>query len=332
MSQRAIQELADAHAFNARPHSRSQRQVYVPFGDLFEQPSVERRVSDLARAGGRVGVVGRTGSGKSSLLEYTLTRDPFARIAVPVSVDDDRVAREPRLFARHLVRALCRYGEQSARAEQDERIRAVAAGTAPEDREPGLLRGEAAFEFAGASSRVDANLPAAELVQEAERLFDLLRGAGLQPVLVVDDSDKWLSGASESMIDAFFGRVLPWVAELGVAIVVALQPAPYLKSSAYLDARAAGVPEREIEMPVLQVPEHLGRILARRIEVAGVDEPAAGIFTPEAIEVLFAYYSGPAETSLRKTLNAANCAVDLAAEAGAVAVDETVMTAGIEER
>jgi hypothetical protein len=330
MSHKAIQELADAHAFNARPHTRDQRHVYVPFGDLLGQPSVERRVSELARAGARVGILGRTGSGKSSLLEYTLTRDPFARISVPVSVDDDRVAREPKLFARHLVRALCRYGEASVRAEQDERIGAISGDNI--EREPGLLRGEAAFEFAGAASRIEAGAPSYELVQDAGRLFDLLRAGGLQPVLVVDDSDKWLGAATEAMIDGFFGRVLPWIAELGVAIVVALQPAPYLKGAAYREARSAGVPEREVEMPVLEEPSQLRVILARRVEVAGVEEPVAGIFTDPAVEVLFGYYAGAAGTSLRKTLNAANCAVDLAAEAGVVAVDEQLMAAGIAER
>ena len=176
------------------------------------------------------------------------------------------------------------------------------------------------------------NRPAAEIVQQAGRLFDLLRASGLQPMLVVDDSDKWLGAATEPMIEDFFGRVLPWIAELGTGIVVALQPADYLQSRAYREARRAGVPERELEMPVLREPAQLARILAKRVEVTGVDEPFAGLFTEASIDVLFDYYTGPAESSLRKTLNAANCAVDLAAEAGAVVVDDTLVAAGIAEK
>jgi ABC-type branched-subunit amino acid transport system ATPase component len=332
VSNRAIRALADTHAFNARPRTQDQRQVYVPFGDLVEAPGVERRVTDLAAAGTRIGLVGRTGSGKSSLLEHVLTQHPFARISVPVSLDQDRVAREPRLFAQHLVHALSRYGEASARQEQNERIHAIAADRSEVQREPGLLHGEAAFEFAGSATRIEVNRPAAEIVQQAGRLFDLLRASALQPVLVVDDSDKWLGAATEPMIKDFFGRVLPWIAELGTGIVIALQPAHYLESRAYRDARRAGVPERELEMPVLREPVHLGRILAKRVEVTGVDEPFAGLFTETAVEVLFDYYAGEADCSLRKTLNAANCAVDLAAEGGAVVVDDTLMTAGIKER
>jgi hypothetical protein len=332
VSNRAIRTLADTHAFNARPRTQDQRQVYVPFGELIEAPGVERRVTDLATAGARIGLVGRTGSGKSSLLEYVLTRHPFARITVPVSLDQDRVAREPRLFAQHLVHALCRYGDASARQEQDERIHAIARGGDEVRREPGLLQGEAAFEFAGSASRIEVNRPAAEIVQQAGQLFDLLRASGLQPMLVVDDSDKWLGAATEPMIEDFFGRVLPWIAELGTGIVVALQPAHYLESHAYREARRAGVPERELEMPILREPAQLARILAKRVEVTGVDEPFAGLFTEAAVETLFHYYTGEAECSLRKTLNAANCAVDLAAEAGAVVVDDTLMAAGISEK
>lgn len=332
MSNRAIRTLADSHAFNARPRSQDQRQVYVPFDELVETPSVERRLNDLVGAGSRVGLVGRTGSGKSSLLEHVLSRHPFARVGVPVSLDQERVAREPKLFAQHLVHALSRFGEASARQEQEERIYAMSSERDELSREPGLLHGEAAFEFASSAARIDVNRPAAEVVQQAGRLFDLLRAAELQPVLVVDDSDKWLGAATEPMIADFFGRVLPWIAELGTAIVVALQPAPYLHSRSYREARRAGVPERELEMPVLSEPQQLGRILAKRVEVAGVDEPLAGLFTEGAVAALFEYYSGEGEHSLRKTLNAANCAVDLAAEAGAVAVDEGLVAAGITEK
>jgi hypothetical protein len=50
------------------------------------------------------------------------------------------------------------------------------------------------------------------------------------------------------------------------------------------------------------------------------------------VDALFSYYGGEAECSLRRTLNAANCAVDLAAETGAVEVDDTLAVAGINER
>jgi hypothetical protein len=335
VSQAAIRELADAHAFNARPRSQDQRQVYVPFDELLEQARVERRIGELLRAGGRVGLVGPTGSGKSSLLEHVLIHRPFARLSVPVSLDD-KVAREPKVFAQHLVRALCRYGEESARAEQEERIEALAAGPAvgegeAADADLGLLRGEAAFQFASSASFIDVSRPATEIARGAERLFELLRDHGLTPVLVVDDSDKWLSGAGDAMIRDFFGRVLPWIAELGAPMVVALQPAAYLDGPAYREARRAGVPEREVAMPALTVPAQLARILARRIEVAGVDEPVEAIFTAGAVAELYRYYADHAQASLRRTLNAANCAIDLAAEAGAAEVDEPLMLEGIAE-
>ena len=67
MSNRAIRMLADTHAFNARPRTKDQRHVYVPFGELVEAPGIERRVADLAAAGSRIGLIGRTGSGVRAL-------------------------------------------------------------------------------------------------------------------------------------------------------------------------------------------------------------------------------------------------------------------------
>lgn len=344
MSLAAIRELADAHAFNARPRTADQRQVYVPFGELHAVPSVERRIAELVSAGSRLGLVGRTGSGKSSLIEYVLARDPFALITVPISLDDDRVAREPKRFSQHLVRALCRYGEASARLEQDDRIRAL---TQASDRDVqqgdrvrasragfnlGLLRGEAAFEFSNSAVRIDLNRPATEIGQAAGRLFELLRAHDLRPVLALDDSDKWLGGAPAAAVESFFGRVLPWIADLGTAIVIALQPERYLEEKPYREALQAGVPEREVRMPALTKSSQLGAILARRIEVAAVNEPLVEVFTPAAVAALFEYYASEARGSLRKALNAANCAIDLAAEAGAATVDEALMNAGIAER
>ncbi|MDQ6774120.1 MAG: hypothetical protein M3024_14250 [Candidatus Dormibacteraeota bacterium] len=344
MSQAAIRELADTHAFNARPRTSDQRQVYVPFDDLQAGARAERRVADLVQAGSRVGLVGPTGSGKSSLIEYVLARDPFALVTVPVSLDDDRVAGEPKLFAQHLVRALCRYGDASARLEQEDRIRALTEASDRDVRTAdrlrharggvnvGLLRGDAAVEFASSAVRIDLGRPATEIARAAGRLFDLLRAHELQPVVAVDDSDKWLAAAAEPMIEAFFGRVLPWIAELGTAIVVALQPAPYLRRHAYREARRAGVPEHEVTMPGLVGPVQVAGILGRRIDVGGVAERVERIFTPDAVQALFDYYAGEAGHSLRKMLNAANCAVDLAAEAGAAAVDGGLMKEGIADR
>lgn len=344
MTQQDIRRLADAHAFNARPRTEDQRQVYVPFEQLLPGPGIERRLARLAAAGARVGLVGRTGTGKSSLLDFVLGRDPFARIVVPVSLDDPRVAREPKLFAQHLVRALCRYGEASSRIEQEERIRALAEASDRQVQEGaisarsvrggvnlGLLRGDAAFEFSTRAARIDLSRPATEIAQAAGRLFDLLRASGLQPVLVIDDSDKWLAWADEAMAADFFGRVLPWIADLGTAMVVALQPNGHLRGRALREARAAGMPERQLNMPTLRSPDQLATILGRRIEVAAVEASVEEVFTPGAVAALFAYYAGEAQASLRKVLNAANCAVDLAAEAGAEVVDEGLMAAGIAE-
>jgi len=37
-------------------------------------------------------------------------------------------------------------------------------------------------------------------------------------------------------------------------------------------------------MPVLREPAHLGRILAKRVEVTGIEEPFAGLFTDTAVD------------------------------------------------
>ena len=57
-------------------------------------------------------------------------------------------------------------------------------------------------------------------------------------------------------------------------------------------------------MPVLGEPDQLGQILAKRADVAGVDEPLAGLFTESAVEALFDYYRGAAENANGKSRRA----------------------------
>jgi len=85
-------------------------------------------------------------------------------------------------------------------------------------------------------------LSSGQRIEQARQLLDLIRAEGLRPVLVLDDTDKWLNTAwqpdAATVRAAFFGRVIRVLAEeLSTAAVLAVHPV-YLGDDEY---RAAAV-------------------------------------------------------------------------------------------
>lgn len=56
-----------------------------------------------------------------------------------------------------------------------------------------------------------------QVVQQAREILELIASDGLKPVLVLDDTDKWLNTSwqddAERVRGAFFGRVVRIIAE-----------------------------------------------------------------------------------------------------------------------
>ena len=72
MSLRLLRRLQAAHAFDPSPIRLDLGVYHVPFDQLAPGTSPEDRLAGAAQRGERIAIVGRSGSGKSSLIEHVL--------------------------------------------------------------------------------------------------------------------------------------------------------------------------------------------------------------------------------------------------------------------
>ncbi len=317
MSRQLLQRVDIAGVFSSSPRDHLE-DLFVPFQQL-TGVNVEDRLAKLAQEGRRIAIVGPSGCGKSSLSSYVARKDPFASIQIQVNSDPD-VARQEKLFGQHLVRAIGRWA-QTFGAMDEEDLRRAKAETSDREESPGrrstttasggasagILKGDLGRELAQEESKINQPIPTEEVAVVARRMLELVRYRKLTPIVVIDDSDRWLSDADQETITIFFGKVMRWVADLGASMIVAVHER-YRRSPGYKQARGDGWLEEELWIPSLNDPKQLREILNKRVERA-IGHQITAIAEVEAIDELFAYYIGEAGSSLRKTLTVAQDAV-----------------------
>jgi hypothetical protein len=237
------------------------------------------------------------------------------------------VATDPAAFAGHVVALVRRWVAEGLPRE------AGRAGRVGQRRAPATQRISVAPTWLGAKVELGYELRQAtedrpatggELLEQARQLLTIVRSHDLAPVLVLDDTDRWLSASwqpdSAAVRAAFFGRVVRLLAEdLATAAVVAVHPA-YLREPDY--HAAAGFLDTTIRVPPLPSERAVGRILARRIWLTldpqllgGPDEPdIAGVVDPQAVRLLFEHYRGGVPDLRRRVLQVAHLALTIAVD------------------
>lgn len=322
MSHKLLTELDTTGAFGSSPNNQLE-DLFVPFQELVGV-EVEGRLRTLALEARRVAVIGPSGCGKSSLSGYVTRVRPFASIEIPVNSDPE-VARDEKLFGQHLVRAIRRWGEAHGAIDPEDVKRAKAEASDREERPGGrsttkygggadfvVIKADLGRELAEEGAKINLTIPTTEVAAVARRMLDFVRYREITPVIVVDDSDRWLSDADKDTVDVFFGRILRWVAALDTAVIVAVHEG-YQSAPGYKQARGEGWVEEEIWLPALAEPGQLGQILGKRIDHATgrrLDE----VFEESAVEELFRYYQGDGKLSLRRTLTVSQEAARQAAK------------------
>jgi Na+-translocating ferredoxin:NAD+ oxidoreductase RnfG subunit len=118
------------------------------------------------------------------------------------------------------------------------------------------------------------------------------------------------------------------LAELPAGLVVAVHD-HYLRMPGY--RQAEGFLETTIRVPRLPDAQALARLLDHRIKAAADGGSVAEVFEPGALDELMAYYGGAAEASVRKTVQAAQRSVQIAAEHETPAVTDAMVQAAITE-
>ncbi len=334
MTRADLELLHELGAFNPSPRHQALYATHVPFDTMTGSRGCERALVAALRRRERVALLGTSGAGKSSVIAATLHPlvEDLVPLPVPVAVERPEVAGDPVAFVRHLVAVVSRLVQTAApdRAGQARRIE--------KETRPRFKRGKAisvAPGLVGISVRLAYELDAAvqepsttsdQVMDQGRQILDLFRGRGLVPVLVLDDTDRWLSAPwlpdNRSIRSAFFSTVPRLLAEeLDTAAVVAVHPT-YAADDAYRAAR--GFLSRTIGVPPVPSPGAVAAILQRRIAVATdlddrVEPGRDGIELRElladaALVTLFDYYAARPSDVRRNLLLVAQAALTLAVD------------------
>jgi hypothetical protein len=329
VTRRDLEILHDTGAFNPSPRHRELSVTHVPFDTMTRTHGCEHALTAALRRQERVTLVGPSGAGKSSVIAATLHPlvQDLVPLPIPVAVERPAVAGDPVAFVRHLVQVVSRL-VQLWQPDSGGQARRIKNETAPKIKRakgfsvtPGLV---------GVSVRLAYELEAAvdepthtsdEIMDQGRQILDLFRARGLTPVLVLDDTDRWLSATwlpeSRQTRGAFFATIPRLLSEeLDAAAVIAVHPS-YLDDHAFRAAR--GFLSRMISVPAVPSAGAIAAILHRRIAVAFDARGLAAIevnevLTDAALVTVHDYYAGRPSDVRRNLLLILHAALTLAVD------------------
>jgi hypothetical protein len=231
--------LQREHAFDPTPVRDDLGVYHVPFSELVGDAHPERALLDACLRPERIALIGDSGAGKSSLTASVLgpLAAGVAPIVVPVARESYDVVREPRVMFAHLVSVIGACAHEASLLDDRGREEALSHVTAqrPVGRSAGRsgkltlgwMGAQLGAELARQASPGGAvDRSATETLETVHQIVEIIRRESLVPVLVFDDTDRWLTGAAYAdpgtLVSAFFGRVLPALTELRCGLVVAV--------------------------------------------------------------------------------------------------------------
>jgi ABC-type phosphonate transport system ATPase subunit len=320
-----LADLAESYPFESTPSFLDLADYHLPFDTLVSGAAVEAPLLAAAKRRERIALIASSGSGKSSVVAHTFgpTVDGVAPIVIQVKpLPVDAVCR-PEAVAGEILRSAHRYSEQLGALAPGERDRIIAA-TAGERRLShgsttsagfglglGWLTGQRTTEVMRQSEFTET-VGLAEKTATIAAVLEIARRDGLHPVLIFDDTDRWLGGEDAVIVDRFFDEVLRWLAsDVDASVVVAVHDR-YVEDRpdrlAFLDTR--------IRVPALTDQSQLAAMLTRRAALnLGRQLPIGEFAAREAIDALWAAYLNG--SSVRRVVQLTHIALQEAIRDGA---------------
>lgn len=347
MSAELLVALQEAHAFDPVPVREDLGLYHVPFSRLAGTNRPEEALIDACRRFERVAIVGDSGTGKSSMTASVLgpLAEGVAPVVVPVAVESTDTVSEPRAMFAHIASVIARYAAEAHAMSGARREEALARITAhrPVGRTGGRhLRLGAGWMGATVSADLSRQVPAAqsisrsasETLEVVHQMLTTIHDQGLAPVLVFDDTDRWLTGSAypdpEHLVRAFFGRVLPALAELRCALVVAVHGRYMQDEAARRDIDRAL--DTRLNVPALPTAAAIAQVLASRVRIhSNPDTPPdlGEVITDDGIERLFSHYQTGLRGELRGVLRTAHAALADACDNAAETINSRLVDAAL---
>jgi hypothetical protein len=329
-----LREVEASRAFEATRRFDELAFYHVPFDQLNGDDRTEATLARLMAAGGRVAVIGPSGSGKSSIIASVL--GPFSEalpanvvpLRVPVAASADATVTEPGELARHVVRYVTRWASRDRfSVEEQERFEhglaestRRSAGGRSREYHVGLPLWLANVEFSrqvqSTGEEYELHGTAIDAIEHLKRLVELFGAHDLRPALAFDDSDTWLRipGLDRRKVaNAFFTRGLGMLSrEVDIGFVIAVHD-EYLALPGY--RRGRELLSGEVPVPRLIDPvDGIGTILRDRLVISEVPFGLDEVLEPEAILGLAKHYESG--RSLRDVLRVAQRALQHAVSDG----------------
>lgn len=288
-------------------------------------------------------LIGSSGSGKSSVLAHALLGGVgrFAPIAVPLSVTTND-SLSPALVADRLIREVAE-AAHLARAVSDSEREATHAGRAAERPVRSGRNITASLKWLGVElaldlqrqTEVDVRVSAEEKMEVVDQVLGRISREGLAPVIVFDDTGRWLPGVGYEdptrNVEAFFGRVVRWIGDLGFAVVVAVHAAYFTDVAPR--AQLLDALDTPIDVPRLPDETALQAVLKRRLAHACVDSDYAAatlqdVFDDDAVAALYGRYVDD-HLTVRGVVKPAHLAMIEAADAGLSRISAAAVNAAL---
>lgn len=326
MSHDLLVHLAERYAFDATPAFADLGVYHVPFDSMTGGTDVEARLRTCTVRGERVALIAKSGNGKSGAMSHVLgpTAVGVAPILVPVR-PLEKGAATPARVADEILHLIRRYVQQSSIGSVTGTARRISER---HRRSSGLvlagpwLKGELARQIER-QTEIEVPIPLREKTEVINQIFSMIHQDDLQPVIVFDDTDRWLFATDAETIQRFFSEVLRWLTELPVSVVVATHD-QYLSGDAPGNI-AGGTPlleflDTRIDIPRVPSMDTFALILARRVEHNSheydlTEIPLSAVVEHGAIDMLFKFYVQG--LSLRRTLQLVHISLSEAVSSGA---------------
>lgn len=325
MSRDLLGFLADRVAFDSTPSFGDLGVYHVPFDALVGGEAVEGRLGTSVRRGERAVLLADSGAGKSSLVSHVLgpLAEGVAPLVVPVHALEQEATR-PAMVADELLAMVLRYRQRLESVEPGAMVAGSSRQVTHSKRYSGgvglafpWLRGELAADIVR-QVQVDERISLAAKTDVLASMFERIARDELQPVVIFDDTDRWLSETDEATVRGFFTEAMRWLAELPVSVVVAAhhgyvpEPRTRLERLQFLDT--------QIEIPRLPDAAALRAILDQRVSGNVVETALTGARSRDAFDdaavvaLMAAYDEGD---SLRRVMQVCHEALDQAINAEA---------------
>jgi AAA ATPase-like protein len=337
-----LREVVERRAFASMTNTEDLLRVYLRPAQL-GAPLADVDLSEALRGGdvARVVISGNPGSGKTSLIAKVLADLPIlapqqGHEALILSVGDPSVFASDRAFVLHLLQTLRVQEGRFSSVDPEMLARAAAVETmhtpAQLAHRSGMNAPVVSYQLE-VKEAVDAfRFDTAALADLEHNLADVLqaiRAAGHRPVVVIDDTDRYArrgddGGLDTDSIRALFENGVPPIAKVDVDLVIAVHPRyddvpAYRQIFSRYGFTSIAVPELPVTGRL--EPRPLARVLARRMERAGLDADVGTVISAPAIAALESLYVDHA-SDLRHVLNVASAAATEACDTDAEVIED----------